>query len=751
MLFSLRTIKKFRSQLGPVEQAQVVASTAVVVAMITIVMVRVFSDYKLGWYDFVSVITVGIFGFLIVYFTLKYGRLLEEQKQELLALNTIAEAVNRAVEIDYLLENALHEVKRLLDVECGWIYHVEGGRLVLKATQGVEHFPDVIIKPEANADDEDLRWIRAPRIEKKPHSFRKKRLRQWKYGEIEAWASVPMMMKDKFAGVIIVASRDSKNSSEFSKKQLDLMNAFANQIGVALENSALFERLRNSEERYMDLFEHSPDMYHIVNKKGMIVSCNQTEADRLGYKKEELVGQSILKLYPNSYHNEAQRLIEEIFEQNHEISGLEEQMLTKVGELIDVSVNTSIIYDEAKKPIFMRAVARDITEKKKLESKIIHAQRIDSIGNLAGGVAHDFNNILTSILGSTAIMKRKMKRADTWFRFVDIIETAAKRGAGLTRQLLTFARKSTVQFRPVIVNDIIQETLHLFERSVEKTISVKKVLSNEMSIVNGDDGQIQQAILNLLINARDAMPNGGTITVQSDNINFDKQRPAGFGEARSGEYTTISIADTGIGMDRHVQQRIFEPFFTTKDQGKGTGLGLSVVYGVVNSHNGFITVQSEPNIGSKFNLYFPLLTDPEKIKRSAKQTRLVRGHENVMVVDDEEHVGEVIGGMLKDLGYKVTVVKSGKEALGMYKKKKRFDVIVLDMNMPTMGGKETFYKLKDLDPAIRVIVSTGYSNTSLDNSPLRSAIDGILQKPYQMEDLSKTMREAIEKKKNGES
>lgn len=752
MAFSFRTIKKFRSQLGPVEQAQVVASTAVVVAMVTIVMVRVFSDYKIGWwYDFVSVITVGIFGFLIVYFTLKYGRLLEEQKQELLALNTIAEAVNRAVEINYLLENALHEVKRLLDVECGWIYHVESGKLVLKATQGVENMTDVIIKPDANAEDEDLRWIRAPHIEKRPRVKGRKNSVQWKYGEIETWASVPMMMKDKFAGVIVVASKESKDSKEFSKKQLDLMNAFANQIGVALENSALFERLRNSEERYMDLFEHSPDMYHIVNRKGVIVSCNQTEADRLGYKKEELVGQSILKLYPNSYHGEARRLLGQIFEHNHEITGLEEQMLTKVGELIDVSVNTSIIYDETKKPVFMRGVARDITEKKKLESKIIHAQRIDSIGNLAGGVAHDFNNILTSILGSTAIMKRKMKRNDTWFRFVDIIETAAKRGAGLTRQLLTFARKSTVQFRPVVVNDIIEETLHLFERSVDKTILIKKVLSGEINIVNGDDGQIQQAILNLLINARDAMPNGGTITVQSENINFTKQRPAGFGEARSGEYTSVSIADTGIGMEHHVQQRIFEPFFTTKDQGKGTGLGLSVVYGVVNSHNGFITVQSEPGIGSKFNLFLPLLTDSEKIKRTSKTTKLLRGSEHVLVVDDEEHVGEVIGSMLQDLGYKVTVAKSGKEALSLYKKKKRFDVIVLDMNMPTMGGKETFYRLKEIDPAVRVVVSTGYSNTSLESSPLRSAVDGILQKPYQMEDLSKTMRKAIEGKKDGET
>ncbi|HAL55638.1 MAG TPA: hypothetical protein DCP63_03935 [Bacteroidetes bacterium] len=745
MRFSLKKIRKFRTSLGPVEQAQVVASTAVVVALVTIVTVRITSGYTLEWLLFGSVLTVGIFGFLIVVFTLKYGRLLEEQKQELVALNTIAEAVNRSVEIDYLLENALREVKRLLDVEHGWIYHLEGKRLLLKASRGEETVRVAIVKPAVDVDDPDLAWIRAPRIEKRLR--KRNRDDAWKFGQIEAWASVPMMMKDKFAGVMVVASTDR---ADLTQKQLDLMSAFANQIGVGLENAELFEQLRRSEERYMDLFEHSPDMYHIVNREGMIVSCNQTEGDRLGYRKDELVGQPVLKLYPVSYHVAAKKLLEEIFQHNQEVSGLEEQMVTKAGELIDVSVNTSIVYGEEHKPLFMRAVARDITEKKKLELKILHAQRIDSIGNLAGGVAHDFNNILTSILGSTALMKRKLKKGETWYRFVDIIETAAKRGAGLTRQLLTFARKSTVQFRPIVINEIIEETVHLFERSVDKTIEVKKNLTNVMTIVNGDDGQVQQAILNLLINARDAMPEGGVITVKSEQVHFDGRAPNMLVEAKEGDYVALSILDTGLGMERHVQQRMFEPFFTTKDQGKGTGLGLSVVYGVVNSHNGFITVQSEPRRGSMFTLFFPILPEMEKLRRTARQSRLERGDERVLVVDDEEHVGEVIGGMLKDLGYKVTVVNSGAEALAAMGKRKRFDAVVLDMNMPAMGGRDAFYKLKGLHPDLRVIISTGYSNTSLDGSPLRNAVDGVLQKPYQLEELSKTMREAFDRRKNGE-
>jgi PAS domain S-box-containing protein len=744
MKFSFRNIQRFRTALGPVEQAQVVASTAVVVALITILTVRILSAPKgvpLDFLLFVSITTVGIFGFIIVVFTLKYGRLLEDQKKELVALNTVSEAVNRAVDINYLFQSVLNEIKRLLDTEYAWIYRVNGTRLVLSAQRGTEALEVSIIGNHESINEPQLEWVFSPRIHKRPP---KSDMVDWQFGHIESWVSVPILTKDKFLGLIVVASR---NRDAFANKQLDVINAFANQVGVAMENTALLDRLKSSEERYMDLFEHSPDMYHIVNPAGFIVSCNQTEADRLGYRKEELVGHSILKLYPPSYHIEARRLLKEIFEMNREVKGLEEQMLTSNGAIMDISVNTSIIYDEAKNPMLMRAVARDITEKKKLEAKILHAQRIDSIGNLAGGVAHDFNNILTSILGSTAIMKRKMKQQDQWYRFVDIIDTAAKRGASLTRQLLTFARKGNVQFRPVIVNDIIQETLNLFERSIDKTIEVKKMLTNDLCLITGDDGQIQQAVLNILINARDAMPDGGVISLQSEKIDFGDHPTNAFSEARTGEYVAVSVADTGMGMTKDVQNRIFEPFFTTKDQGKGTGLGLSVVYGVINSHNGFVSVQSEPGVGSQFTLYFPLLEETDNVRRSLGQPKLLQGSESVLVVDDEKDVGEIIGGMLTNLGYKVTIVNSGKKAIALYRKKKRFDIVVLDVNMPTMGGKETLLKLKEIDPDACVMISTGYSNQSAESSHVRDSVDGFLQKPYQFEELSKTMREVLDKRR----
>ena len=731
-------IWKFRTTLGPVEQAQVVASVVVVVAMATIVSIRVFTyGNRLDWLLFGSVTSVGVLGFINVFFTLKYGQQMEEQKRELMALNTIAEAVNRSVGMRLLLKESIREIRRLLGFDYGWIYQLEGGKLILRAAEGAEPPPFTIINPGVDIEDKEIQWVRLPRAKSKPRRWESKE--EWLYGSIGAWGSVPIIMKDKFAGVIVVASIERK---PMFQKQLNLMGAFSNQIGVALENATLFEQLRKSEERYMDLFEHSPDMYHIVSREGIIISCNQTEADRLGYRKDELVGHSVLTLYLPETHAAIRSFITDVFENNREVSGHEEQIVTKSGNIIDISVSTSIIYDESRKPSFIRIAARDITEKKKLESKIFHAQRIDSIGNLAGGIAHDFNNILTSILGSTAIMKRKMRKSNQWFHFADIIETAAKRGAGLTRQLLTFARKSTPQFRPIIVNDIIEETLRLFERSTDKSIVIQKELTNDLAIIKGDDGQLQQAVLNLLINARDAMPNGGTIIVRSQALNPDLRSASVFGEARAGEFASVAIRDAGSGMSQAVQQRIFEPFFTTKD--KGTGLGLSVVYGVVNSHGGFITVQSEVGKGSQFTMFFPLVADREKFQRSLKQQRLRRGTERILVVDDEEHVREMIYRMLENLGYAVEAVDNGQEALDLVKKKERFDLVILDMNMPTMSGKETFFKLKEIKSDLRVVISTGYSNASLEPTPLHDLVDGFLQKPYQMEELSKVLRDVFD-------
>ena len=731
--------KKLRLKLGPVEQAQIVTSTAVLVSLITIIVLRITSAKTIDWLLFGNVLTVGIFGFIIVYFTIKFGRILEEQKEELIALNLFTESITRAIEVQQLLKNAINEMRRLLDIEYGWVYFVEGDTLLLKVSNEVNSTDFEIIGKNKDIHNPEMKWLYSPHIERKPKGKINSDTVTWNFEKISSWASVPIIIKNQLMGVIILASSERE---KFSKREIDLMIAFSNQIGVALENATLFEKVRKSEERYMELFEHSPDMSHIINETGTIISCNQTEANKLGYSKNEIIGQSFLKLYPNEYHQEAKQILDRILKDNQQIQDLEEKMVKKDGTLIDVSINASVIRDENGQ-LLVRAVARDITEKKNLEARVLHAQRIDSIGKLAGGVAHDFNNILTSILGSTAIMKRKMNPNDQWYRFADIIETAARRGASLTKQLLTFARKGTIQFRPVIVNDIIEETIKLFERSTDKTYVVKKYLTQEPCIISGDDGQIQQSILNLLLNARDAMPNGGIISVRSEKKRIDKFITF-TGEIKEGDFVSVSVEDTGIGIEKGIQQHIFDPFFTTKEPGKGTGLGLSVVYGVVNAHNGFITVESEPNRGSKFTMFFPLISMKEPTTEQTKSSKLKYGNEKVLVVDDEKDVANVVGGMLESLGYKVTIVDSGQKAVNLLKKKKKFDVVVLDLNMPKMSGKVTFTKIRKINPKLKVIISTGYSDKDMDLSKWPGEIDAFLQKPYQLQELSETMRKVLD-------
>jgi signal transduction histidine kinase/CheY-like chemotaxis protein len=433
------------------------------------------------------------------------------------------------------------------------------------------------------------------------------------------------------------------------------------------------------------------------------------------------------------------------FENGHEFRGMEEQMTKRDGSIIDVSVNTSLVYDDKHVPVLMRCVVRDITEKKKLEQKIMQAQKIDSIGNLAGGVAHDFNNILASILGSASIMRRRMKEDDKWFPFVEIIETAAKRGASLTRQLLTFARRSNVEIHPVDIHAILTETIHLFERSVSPNITIVQSFTPEIAIVNGDEGQIQQAMLNIFINARDAMPNGGTLTIETSPVHYSEHDHSTMsGETRSGSYITIKVVDSGIGMSKEVQQRMFEPFFTTKEQGKGTGLGLSVVYGVVNGHGGYISVQSEPGKGTTFSILLPKLPETFTSRTVRSSKKIVGGKESILVVDDEESVCSTISAMLADLGYSVQSARSGKEALTILAKRKKIDLVLLDMTMPEMGGKEVFQKIRRLKSRARVIISSGYSDSILGEDTFAENVDGFLQKPYRIEDLSKKIRDVLD-------
>ena len=680
----LVVFKTFLRNLGPVEQAQIVASTAVIVSMTTILSAMAATGRSPRFMDFISILTIGTIGFTSVYFSLRYSRQLDEQRRQLLAMNTIAEAVNRVVELDYVLETALEKITELLNTDYGWIYMLEGNTLILKCSKGTTK--DFLAAHGGPGDSPSI-WLHQPRVQRERLSEGPADISaEFKKLGIQFWASIPLRAKETTAGALIVAGN---GYDMFTSKQAELMEAFGNQISVALHNAQLFERLKKSEKQYIDLFEHAPDIYLSVDRQHIIIGCNKTGADMLGYTKQEIIGKPFEGFFIESRREAIHGMLDRMFTAARGMKDVEEQTMLREGRQLFVNLNSSLVFDERGSTVNARIVARDISERKLMEGALLHAQKIDSIGNLAGGIAHDFNNILAAILGSASIMRRHLTERAKLYKYVEIIESSARRGSSLTRQLLTFARKTETFVRPVDINFLIQETLHLFEHSVTKEIVVKSNFSTDRVTVHGDDGQIQQALLNLFLNARDAMPNGGTLTVTTSVTVADAHTTSQFSSVKPGPFVVTTVSDTGHGIPKQIQNRVFEPFFTTKDN--GTGLGFSVVYGVVQNHGGFLNLESVAGQGTTFSMYLPRVTAHTQAAAHRRRQRLPHGKENILVVEDEMSVAEIARDMLTGLGYTVFVVPDGREGVELYRTRQAtIDLILLDINMPVMGGKEAF-------------------------------------------------------------
>jgi PAS domain S-box-containing protein len=734
----VRAVKNFIENFGLVEQAQVVASTAVIVTMATIVAAILLTGETLRWTDFISVLAVGLIGFFSVVFSLSYARQLDEQRRQLLAISTIAEAVNRSVELDHVLESALSKATELLNTRFGWIYLLEGNHLVMKNSKGTSK--DFIHLP-TNEDTSVSTWLHQPRVQREHITDTLGDIDgELKELGIQFCASIPLRSKDSVLGVLVVAG---EVFDMFSAKQAELMEAFGNQISVALNNAKLFDRMKRSENLYFDLFENSPDIYFSINRDHTITGCNNTGALMLGFEKDEIIGKKFESFFVEEQRSALQDILIRMFLEGRGVKDLEEPMLRKDGPPFYVNVNTSLVFDDKGKTSHARIVARDISERKKMEGAILHAQKIDSIGNLAGGIAHDFNNILAAVLGSASIMRRHMEEDDDLAKYVQIIEGAARRGSALTRQLLTFARKTENVAKPVEFHPLIEETLVLFERSGSKEIEVEKHFTDELLHTNGDEGQIQQALLNVLLNAREAMPSGGKITITTQNTLADAHTVSQFTSVCAGRFAAITIRDTGIGMDEKMKSRVFEPWFTTKEF--GTGLGLSVVYGVVQSHGGFINLESEVGRGTSFTIFLPASDAKAKTSSSKRRQRLPRGSEGILIIDDEVSLCEIAKDMLAGLGYTASYVHDGKAGVEMYRTRRAsVAVVMMNMNMPLMGGRETFRQLKNINPDLPILIVTGHGRAVIDESAWSSEISGYLQKPFQLEDLAVKVRNVLD-------
>jgi nitrogen-specific signal transduction histidine kinase/ActR/RegA family two-component response regulator len=390
-----------------------------------------------------------------------------------------------------------------------------------------------------------------------------------------------------------------------------------------------------------------------------------------------------------------------------------------------------------------QGVIRDVTEKERLEQQLQQAQRMEAIGTLAGGVAHDFNNLLMGIQGNASLILLDKDVQNPHYERLKNIETYVKNGADLTKQLLGFARGGKYEVKPTDLNDLVKKSSEMFLRT-KKEISIYPKYQEDIWGVEVDRGQIEQVLLNLYVNAWQAMPAGGRLYIQTENITLDEKysKPLSLD---FGRYVKLSVMDTGVGMDESTQQRIFDPFFTTKDMGRGTGLGMASAYGIIQNHGGIITVSSEKGRGTTFEIYFPATGKslPQK-KEVAGQT--LKGSENVLLVDDEDMVIDVGRQFLEKMGYQVLLASNGKEAIDIYKKNSdKVEIVILDMIMPDMGGGEVYDRLKEINPDIKVLLSSGYSIDGKAAEILKRGCDGFIQKPFNIADLSQKLREILDK------
>ena len=386
---------------------------------------------------------------------------------------------------------------------------------------------------------------------------------------------------------------------------------------------------------------------------------------------------------------------------------------------------------------------RDISEQKELERQLQQAQKMEAVGTLAGGIAHDFNNLLMGIQGCASLLYFDIDSSHPGFEYLNRIEDYIKNAANLTKQLLGFARSGKYEVKPTDMNEIVDKSSDMFGRT-KKEITIRKKNQAHIWTVDVDQSQIEQVILNLYVNAWQAMSGTGELYIQTENVvlNDNDVKPYG---VKSGRYVKISVIDTGIGINKNIQHRIFDPFFTTKEMSRGTGLGLASAYGIIKGHGGIINVQSREGEGTTFNIFLPA-SSKKIVKEKILQKEILKGTETILFVDDEDMILDVGRDILKKLGYEVLTAKSGKEAIDIYRiNQKKIDMIILDMVMPEMGGGDTYDRLRDVNPDIKVLLSSGYSIDGHAAKILSRGCDGFIQKPFDIKNLSLEIRKILDR------
>jgi PAS domain S-box-containing protein len=507
------------------------------------------------------------------------------------------------------------------------------------------------------------------------------------------------------------------------------------------------EALRQAEEKYRNIYENAMEGMFQTTPDGRIINANPAFARILGYDSPGDLAANVDDMGRQVFASERRR---KEYMQMMATQGLvrdfEVQVQCRDGRVEWVTINGRSAGGDGGNPLYYEGTIESITERKKLEAQLRHAQKMESIGTLAGGVAHDFNNVLTTIMGYCSLMIMKAGDNHPFLGYVNQIMEAANRASTLTQSLLAFSRKQATEAKAVEVNETIKGVEKLLRRIIGEDIELQTSLSKEKLVVVAGEGQVSQLLMNLATNARDAMPDGGILTIKTEQVHLNGEFVKTY-DGKEGAYAALEVADTGSGMDERAKDQIFDPFFTTKEEGKGTGLGLSIVYSIVNQNKGYVDVASVPGKGTTFTVYLPLTEVAAGAEKLRERTELPGGSEVILVAEDDTHVREVVTATLSDFGYTVIEAFDGEDAIEKFNENRgEVDLLLLDVIMPRKNGKEAYVEVKKARPDIRAIFMSGYAGDILSRKGISREGIPMISKPIIAEKLLREIREVLDNK-----
>ncbi len=564
---------------------------------------------------------------------------------------------------------------------------------------------------------------------------------------LRSYIAVPLVSRDRAIGVLHLASR---KPMAYTQQDLVLAQSVGTQIAGAIANAQLYAEFKRADEalrRQLAAMDTSMDGIAILDENGCLLYVNNALVKMYGYDRpEELLGKSWEVLYNT---DEASRLKEDILPQVHGEGQWRGETIARRrdGKTFPQEVSISTIQGGG-----FVCIDRDITERKRLEEQLFQSQKMEAVGRLAGGIAHDFNNLLTAVMGYAYLAMNAMPRESSMYRYLEEIQASAERAANLTNQLLAFSRRQMVKPRVVDLNDLVRKLDLILRRLIGENIEFSLALEPELWAVKVDSGQIEQVLVNLVVNARDAMPAGGKLCIRTQNASLGHADAQQHPELTPGEYVVLSVTDTGIGMTDYVKAHLFEPFFTTKPVGKGTGLGLSTCYGIIKQSGGHITAQSEVGRGASFTIHLPRAREAVSAQgENGIPSRLPAGNETVLVVEDEPNLRYLAVHILRERGYRVLEAADGLEALAVAEAHadEVIHLLVTDVVMPHMDGKQLAEQLTRLHPETRVLFTSGYTNDIVARNGMLRQGAQLLFKPYSVATLALKVREVLDRAGQG--